>query len=78
MTEDVVSALMSAADEEAWEKAGLFNPPATHLNTVHHSTQELFPLDMTLPPTSTSLVIKVYHHLQSLLRVSLHMHLLCV
>jgi hypothetical protein len=29
MTEVVVSALMSVTDEEAWEKVGLFNPPAT-------------------------------------------------
>jgi hypothetical protein len=32
MTEEVVSALMSAADEEAWERAGLFDPPPSHLN----------------------------------------------
>jgi hypothetical protein len=32
MTEEVVSALMSAADEDTWERASLFDPPPSHLN----------------------------------------------
>jgi hypothetical protein len=48
MMDDVINALTSAADEEAWEKAGLFNLPATLINSAHQSPRELLTLDSTL------------------------------
>jgi hypothetical protein len=54
MTDAVVNTLMSAADEEVWEKAGLFDPPTMHLNSGHLSDHELLSLESTLPPISSS------------------------
>jgi hypothetical protein len=39
--EEAVSALMSVADEEAWERAGLFEPVPSHCPTDFHTTDVL-------------------------------------
>jgi hypothetical protein len=44
---------MSADDEEAWEKAGLFNLLVTINTFSHQSTPELLTLDPVLPSSLT-------------------------
>jgi hypothetical protein len=65
MMEASVNALMSVADEEAWEKASLFDPPTTHLNTVHLSIRSYWPWIRRYLQLLHHIVVKVYHLLQN-------------
>jgi hypothetical protein len=45
--EEVVNALMSAADEEAWERVGLFEPVPSHFPTDFHTIDGLISSKLT-------------------------------